>query len=216
MLTDRIFDELKERVLRFDLKPGERLLEDGLAQEWQTSRTPIREALKRLAQAGLIRIAPRRGYYVREINLAEVEEQYEVRVALETFAVSLAVDRGRAVDWRALKETWGEIPEPLPSPLAMLNLDEGFHAAIAEAGGNGALAEYLRSISERIRAIRAKDFTDPHRVRLTYLEHARILKLIEQGDAGAASAAIRDHILESKANVLNAVKELLASIYLNR
>lgn len=216
MQTDRIFNEIKERILAFDLRPGERLLEDGLAQEWQMSRTPIREALKRLAQAGLIRIVPRRGYYVREINLAEVEEQYEVRVALETFAVSLAVDRGGAVDWGTLKETWAEIPEPLPSPPAMLNLDEGFHAAIAEAGGNRALAEYLRSISERIRAIRAKDFTDPRRVRLTYQEHARILELIEQGDAGSASAAIRDHILESKANVMHAVKELLASIYLNR
>lgn len=216
MLTDRIFDDLKERILRFDLKPGERLLEDGLAQEWQASRTPIREALRRLAQAGLIRIAPRRGYFVREINLVEVEEQYEVRVALETFAISLAVERGPAVDWSTLKKTWAEIPDPLPSPLAMLNLDEGFHAAIAEASSNSALVGYLHSIGERIRAIRAKDFNDPKRVRLTYLEHARILELIEQRDAGAASAAIRDHILESKANVMNAVKELLASIYLNR
>lgn len=216
MQTDRIFTELKERILAFGLKPGERLLEDELAQEWQTSRTPIREALRRLAQAGLIRIVPRRGYYVREINLGEMEEQYEVRVALETFAVSLAVGRGRAVDWRTLQEAWAEIPEPLPSPPAMLNLDEEFHAAIAEAGGNGALAEYLRSISERIRAIRAKDFNDPRRIRLTYLEHARILELIVGGDASAASSAIRDHILESKANVMHAVKELLASIYLNR
>lgn len=216
MLADRIFEELKWRILRFELKPGERLLEDEMAREWRTSRTPIREACRRLAQAGLIRIIPRRGYYVREINLAEVEELYEVRIALETFAISLAVGRERGDNWASLEETWSKIPDPLPPPEAMLGLDEGFHKAIAEAGGNKALVEYLDSIGERIRAIRAKDFNDPERIRLTYLEHARILDLIAGGDVAGAGAALRDHILESKANVINAVKELLAAIYLNQ
>lgn len=216
MLADRVFEELKGRILRFDLKPGERLLEDEMAREWQTSRTPVREACRRLAEAGLIRIVPRRGYYVREINLAEIEELYEVRIALETFAVSLAVGRERGTDWAPLADIWARKPDPPPSPEAMLGLDEGFHRAIAQAGGNRALVEYLDSIAERIRAIRARDFNDPQRVRLTYLEHARILGLIARGDAAGASAALRDHILESKANVLNAAKELLAAIYLNQ
>ncbi len=216
MLADRIFEELKGRILRFELKPGERLLEDEMAREWKTSRTPIREACRRLAQAGLIRIVPRRGYYVREINLAEVEELYEVRIALEAFAVSLAAGREHGRNWTALEETWSKVPDPLPSPAAMLVLDEGFHKAIAEAGGNKVLVEYLESIGERIRAIRAKDFNDPVRVRLTYIEHARILGLIAKCDVAGAGAALRDHILESKANVMNAVKELLAAIYLNQ
>ncbi len=216
MLADRIFEELKGRILRFELKPGERLLEDEMAREWKTSRTPIREACRRLAQAGLIRIVPRRGYYVREINLAEVEELYEVRIALEAFAISLAAGREHGRNWTALEETWSKVPDPLPSPAAMLVLDEGFHKAIAEAGGNKVLVEYLESIGERIRAIRAKDFNDPVRVRLTYIEHARILGLVAKGDVAGAGAALRDHILESKANVMNAVKELLAAIYLNQ
>lgn len=216
MLADRIFEELKGRILRFELKPGERLLEDEMAREWKTSRTPIREACRRLAQAGLIRIVPRRGYYVREINLAEVEELYEVRIALEAFAISLAAGREHGRNWTALEETWSKVPDPLPSPAAMLVLDEGFHKAIAEAGGNKVLVEYLESIGERIRAIRAKDFNDPVRVRLTYIEHARILGLVAKGDVAGAGAALRDHILKSKANVMNAVKELLAAIYLNQ
>ncbi len=216
MLTDRIFEEIKRRILGFELKPGERLLEDEMAREWRTSRTPIREACRRLAQAGLIRIVPRRGYYVRDINLAEVEELYEVRIALETFAISLAAGREHRQDWTALEETWSGIPDPLPPPEVMLGLDEGFHKAIAQAGGNRVLVEYLDSIAERIRAIRAKDFNDPKRIRLTYLEHARILGLVVRGDVAGAGAALRDHILESRANVMNAVKELLAAMYLNQ
>jgi len=105
-------------------------------------------------------------------------------------------------------------PEPLPPPDVVLDLDEGFHIAIAEAGGNSALVAYLRSVNERIRAIRAKDFINPHRIRTTYTQHARILSLIAAQDAAGASAAMREHILESKANVINAVKELLAAVYL--
>lgn len=214
-LADRIFEELKGRILRFDLRPGERLLEDDLAREWRASRTPIREACTRLVQAGLIRAGPpRRGYYVREINLSEVEELYEVRIGLETLATSLAVGRGHGVDWSALGQRWAAVPDPLPPPDAILDLDEAFHLTIAEASGNRTLAEYLRSVNERIRAVRAKDFTNPQRIRVTYTQHVRILELITAGNASAASAAMREHILESKANVTNAVKELLAAVYL--
>ncbi|MDR7521131.1 MAG: GntR family transcriptional regulator [Armatimonadota bacterium] len=214
LLADRIFDDLKGRIVRFDLRPGERLLEEDLARQWHASRTPIREACKRLVQAGLIRAVPRRGYYVREINLPEVEELYEVRVALEAFAVTLATERGRGADWEALARRWARVPDPLPSPDTMLELDEGFHLAVAEAGGNRALLEYLRMVNERIRAVRAKDFTNPDRIRTTYAQHAGIVRLIATGDAAGASGAMQAHILESKANVVNAVKELLAAVYL--
>lgn len=214
LLADRIFDDLKSRILRYELRPGERLLEGELARQWGASRTPIREACKRLVQAGLVRVAPRRGYYVREIDLTEVEELYEARIALEAFAVSLAVDRGGGTDWSPLAGLWSRPPDPLPAPDAMLDLDEGFHLAIAEAGGNRTLVDYLRSVNERICAVRAKDFGDPQRIRITYLQHSHILQRVVDGDSPGAVAAMRDHILESKANVLTAVKELLASVYL--
>lgn len=216
LLADRIFEDLRSRILLLELRPGDRLLEEDLARRWRASRTPIREACKRLAQAGLVRTVPRRGYYVRDLDLVEIEELYEVRVALETFAVTLAAERGRAADWSALARDWSSPSDPLPAPDLMLKLDEEFHLAIAEAGGNRVLVEHLLSINERIRAVRAKDFALPHRVRITYGQHARILGLITGGDGAGASAAMRDHILESKANVVHAVKELLASVYLRQ
>ncbi|MDR7537799.1 MAG: GntR family transcriptional regulator [Armatimonadota bacterium] len=214
LLADRIFEDLKRRILRFELRPGDRLLEEELAQQWRVSRTPVREACKRLVEAGLVHTAPRRGYTVRQLDLVEIDQCYEVRVALEVFAVGLAVERGRAYDWAALARIWSDPPDPLPDAEAMLGLDENFHLAIAEAAGNRVLVDYLRSISDRIRAVRAKDFTMLPRVRATYAQHAYILQRIAQGDAEAASEAMRDHILESKANVIPAVKELLAEMYL--
>jgi DNA-binding GntR family transcriptional regulator len=214
LLADRIFEDLKRRILRFELRPGDRLLEEELAQQWGVSRTPVREACKRLVEAGLVHTAPRRGYTVRQLDLVEIDQCYEVRVALEVFAVGLAVERGSAYDWAALERVWSARPDPLPDAEAMLDLDEGFHLAIAEAGGNRVLVDALRSVNDRIRAVRAKDFTMLPRVHATYAQHALILQRIAQGDAGAAGAAMRDHILESKANVIPAVKELLAEMYL--
>jgi DNA-binding GntR family transcriptional regulator len=207
---------LRNRILRLELRPGDRLLEEELAREWRASRTPIREACKRLAQAGLVRAVPRRGYYVRDLDLTEIEELYEVRVAIESFAVTLAVERGRAADWSALARDWAAPPDPLPAPQAMLELDERFHVTIAEAGGNRVLVEHLLSVNERIRAVRAKDFTLPGRARATYEQHTQILGLITGGDGARASAAMREHILESKANAIHAVKELLAAVYLQQ
>jgi DNA-binding GntR family transcriptional regulator len=216
LLADRIFEDLRGRILRVELRPGDRLIEEDLAREWRASRTPIREACKRLAQAGLVRAVPHRGYYVRDLDLNEIEELYEVRVALETFAVALAVERGRATDWSSLARDWATPPAPLPAAETMLELDEKFHVALAEAGGNRVLVEHLVAINERIRAVRAKDFTLPGRSRSTYDQHARMLGLIAGGDAARASAAMREHILESKANAIHAVKELLASVYLQQ
>lgn len=216
LLADRIFEDLRDRILRVELRPGDRLVEEALAREWRASRTPIREACKRLAQAGLVRAVPRRGYYVRDLDLNEIEDLYEVRVALEAFAVTLAVERGQAMDWSSLTRDWAAPPDPLPAAETMLELDEKFHIALAEAGGNRVLVEHLRAINERIRAIRAKDFTLPGRSQSTYDQHAWILGLITGGDGARASAAMREHIMESKANAMHAVKELLASVYLQQ
>lgn len=212
LLTDRIFEELKQRILFFRMRPGERLIEDDLARELRTSRTPVREACKRLAEAGLIRAVPHRGYYIRDVNLPEIEELYEVRVALETAAVEAAMRR-KDVDWAPLRATWSHTPNPLPSAEAALRLDEAFHVAIAESTGNHTLVDYLRAINEQIRAIRAKDFAQPERIRTTYRQHRKILHLIIAGQAPAAARSVRDHILESRTHAINAVKELLATAY---
>jgi DNA-binding FadR family transcriptional regulator len=118
------------------------------------------------------------------------------------------------VDWDAVVQTWTMRSDPPPPPEVLLERDEAFHMAIAAASGNRTLVEYLRGINERIRAVRLYDFADSARIHATYEQHATIAGLIAGGDADQAAAAMRAHILESKANVLAAAKELLAAIYL--
>jgi DNA-binding GntR family transcriptional regulator len=212
--AEQIYEDLKGRIVRYELRPGQRLVEATVAHQWRVSRTPAREALRRLVQEGFLRRESRGGYHVRDMDLEVLEELYEVRVALETFATRLAIERGRGPDWEDVARTWMAIVEPFPPAEVLLERDEAFHMEIAAASGNRTLVEYLRGINDRIRAVRLYDFSNPDRVRATCTQHAAIAGLIARREADKAADAMRAHILESKANVLHAAKELLAAIYL--
>lgn len=212
--TTDIFTSLKERIIHYELRPRERLTEAGLAAQYGLSRTPVREALRKLEQEGWVVLIPHQGYYVRDFSVKELDDIYEVRIALERFAVRLAAERMGAEQYADLHAFWGR-PEPAQEidNLAMLRADESFHESIARATGNGELLRALRSINERIRIIRRIDFTDPERIRQTYQQHLRILELLHRRDA-AAEEAMEAHIRESKATIIRLAREGLGRIYL--
>lgn len=212
-MADAIFQDLKDRILRLDVRPGQRLLEEDVARYYQASRTPVREVLKRLAEAGLVQSSPRRGVYVRALRLREVEEHYEIRVALETFTVEVVTRRRAGYPWADLWSVWVTMPRPLPTAERVLRLDEEFHTQLAAVGGNAALLALLRRINDQIRAVRSRDFTFPERIRTTYAQHREILRRMRRGEGKRAAEAMRQHILESKAHVFAAMKELMASVH---
>ena len=213
-VADRVYQDLWRRILAFELRPGQRLVEDELARQYGLSRTPVREALKRLEQAGLVRSAPRRGCHVREVNLGELEELYEVRLALESYAVAVAAERMPDAELQRLRAIWSPTPSAPPDVQRLLTLDEAFHLDIARATANTTLVDYLRSINDRIRVIRVRDHMSPERALVTYRQHQAILELLSRRDAAAATEAMKEHIRESQRNVVNVVKELLFQLYL--
>lgn len=174
------------------------------------SRTPAREALRRLEQEGWLVLVPRQGYTVRAYSIREVNQVYDLRVAIERHTARTAAARaphaalGRlAREWEALEGRRRSM-----SPLAWLDADEAFHGAIAEVTGNEELTGILQQINERIRIIRRIDFSRPERATRTRADHLEIVGLIQARRPAAAADRMERHILESKESV-----KALAQIY---
>ena len=216
-LGGSVYDRLKSDIIGWAYKPGQRLPEGAIARRFGVSRTPVREALRRLEQEGLIVYVPQHGYSARGLNLRELNELYQVRVALEECATGLATEvvkqgaRGR-VDLEELRATWEERARrtPVKGDPDLIYADEAFHETIARVGGNQHLLGLLRSINERIRVIRIFDFRSPERIASTYEEHVRVMGHVTEGEVEEAKLAMRQHIQNSQQHVsTNAMQALL-------
>ncbi len=191
-----VYNSLREMILSFELYPGSRVTELELAAQFGVSRTPIRSALQRLEAEGYLTIQPKQGCYIRAIDIAELTQYYQVRVALELFSLDLACTYMPDADLHALADAWDPVKqmERSDNPEDMEARDESFHMALAEGGGNLALVEYLADINRRIRIIRRLDFTNGGRIDKTYEEHHAMIKHLLARDLPHAQALMREHI----------------------
>lgn len=209
--TDTIYKLLKEEILQNRLTPNERLTELQLAERFGSSRTPVREALRRLSEEGWIILRPHRGYSVRSYTVKEIEDIYEIRNALERLAVRLVIERGDNKILEPLIDRWENMTpgESSGTGVEMLEADEEFHYSLAVASGNGQLPSQLQRINEQIRIVRRIEYTLRDLAEHTIQNHRRILALIMAGDTAGAKQAIDEHIRSG----LTGVKDL-AHIYL--
>lgn len=195
-----VYQQLKTLIMGFELYPGSRVTETELADRFGVSRTPVREALQRLQLEGYVTVRPKQGCFIREIDIEEIDEHYQVRIALEMCAIELACTR---MPERALKELarqWDPAYQPAEEPdvETMSDRDEGFHIALAEGSGNLVLADYLQRVNQSIHIIRRLDFTNNMRVDLTYKEHHAICQHLIARDVVAAQQAMTQHIRRSQ------------------
>jgi DNA-binding GntR family transcriptional regulator len=144
LIAERAYVELRDRIVTLRLPPGSALVEDGLMKELEIGRTPLREAIKRLALENLVEVRPRRGTYVTEVNVADIVHITEVRAELEGHAAQLAAmrmeDRGRAEAEALLAEL--EELDPGDGE-ALMRVDERIHRLAWEAAGNPYLLDTL-------------------------------------------------------------------------
>ena len=200
-LRAQVYDDIKRRLLLGDFPLNVRLGEERLAVLAGVSRTPVREALVRLHVEGLVDRHPEGGYCPTAPDLIAIHDLYEVRMALEVTALRRPVDRGVAHDQaalRSLRDEWNDLAEfrPKPDPSFVL-MDEEFHVRLAAASGNGALANHLRLVNERIRIVRMHDFLTDERVERTIAQHLGILEAAIDGDVAKAVRRFRRHLGES-------------------
>ena len=200
-LATDTYEALKRAIVVGHYRLGARLVEERLARDNGVSRTPVREALVRLHVDGLVTRHPDGGWTPTVPNLAVVRELYEVRIALEIGALRGPRRTGTIHDRRLLhdlRNEWQEFADdpPPPDPVFVLS-DEAFHVRLAEAAGNRELAEMLRRVNERIRAVRMRDFVTLERMSRTIAEHLLITDAVIEGDIDGACDAFEHHLGKS-------------------
>lgn len=200
-----IYKRLRQMIMDFSLLPGARVTETELAELFDVSRTPIREALHKLEVEGFLKIRPKQGCFIREVDIAEISDYYDVRVALEGMAVELACERIPNEVLVELSAVWD--PATRPQKLASLekikDIEEDFHVTLAEHSGNPVLAHYLREVNDHIRVIRRLAFIDEQTMADTYDDHHAICQLLLKRDAAAAREAMIHHIRKSQLTARN-------------
>ena len=202
-LAEQVYAALKAQMHDFTLVPGDRFSESEVGARLGVSRTPVREALFRLRNEGLLEVESKSGWYVLPIDFDKLEQLYDLRVILELAAVERLCSLPEpAPELTALKAAWlVPVAERLAEGRDVGALDEQFHATLVRAVGNREMARVHSDLTERIRIIRRLDFTRGDRIQATYDEHAKILRRIIERKAGAAQLLLRSHIEHSKSEV---------------
>ncbi|MBC7778952.1 MAG: GntR family transcriptional regulator, partial [Proteobacteria bacterium] len=198
-LAEAAYSRLKRDVFEFRLLPGDRFTENEVARELGMSRTPVREALTRLAQEGHLSVAARSGWTVKPLDFALFDQLYDTRIVLELAAVRRLCEQESADALAPLRDVWLVAPGArLTDERKVAILDEQFHALLINATGNTVMAQMHQEVTERIRIIRRLDFTDAGRVVATYEEHAQLLRSILRRKVDHACLLLKSHIESSK------------------
>jgi DNA-binding GntR family transcriptional regulator len=204
-LSARVYLQIKNLILSNEIMPGQKLHHQQLSERLGVSRTPIREALTRLVQEGYVSFLPNRGFTCKEIGMQEAEELYELREALEAFAVEKALETATDATLRHLREKMNAYGRDVQNRFTRERLvyDQDVHLEIAQLTGNETLRNTLSHVFERIVLKRRTDgLYDPARGVAAHQEHLRLLEAMERRDAAQAVAILRSHIQAGKKNVM--------------
>ena len=206
-LTSALKTELERLIFDGRIKAGERINESSLAAQFKTSRGPLREALQALGEQGLISFARNRGAFVRRIDLAEAEELYDLRAALDDevarkVAGRLTKGQGAALE-RLLSEMDGDVRANDIARYYANNLR--FHDLLVQYAGNRRLAEIYRRVIKELHLFRLQGLYAGGAA-ISNVEHRHILSAIKTGDADGAGQAMRAHIEAARIRMRKAVR----------
>lgn len=195
--------ELRSLVLSGQLAPGQRLNEVAIAETMGTSRGPLREAIQRLASEGLLVMVAHKGAYVRSLNEHELRQLYELRIAIETYAVRLGAERGTAEQHAELRSLLDRTLGVLDSGAnAHYPADLDMHEQLVSMAQNPALLRTMQETHAKIHLARARSAFDPDRARIAYKEHEQIAKHVIAGEATEAAQALEAHLMSSFDNAV--------------
>lgn len=195
-LREVVFETLREAIIQGDLSPGERLMEVQVAEELGVSRTPVREAIRKLELEGLVVMVPRKGAYVADISLRDLSDVFEVRRALEGLAAELAADRATDEEIEELERTLVKISDAIENNRVedTVELDTQFHELLYAASRNERLRGILSQLREQIHRYRLQSWTRPNRARVAFEEHRAIVEAVAERNPELAKERAIAHI----------------------
>lgn len=206
-LRDVVFNTLRQAILRGELKPGERLMEIQLANKLGVSRTPIREALRKLELEGLVNMVPRKGAEVADITEKSLRDVLEVRKALEELSVQLACEKITEEEIEELKRVAERFKDTLNDQdvTKIAEADVAFHDVIYTATDNQKLILLLNNLREQMYRYRVeylkKEEAYPHLI----AEHEELIDNISKRNKEEATRIMCEHIDNQVATVINVI-----------
>lgn len=205
-LREMVFESLREAIILGRLKPGERLMEIQLAEEMGVSRTPVREAIRKLELEGFVVMVPRKGAYVAGVSVKDIADVFEVRQALEGLAAALAADRITEEEMEELEKVILQISGE-EDILTVVKGDHEFHELIYRASRNQRLTQIITHLSEQINRFRLTSLSVPGRLKIAVGEHKKIIEAICGRDVDLAFKLASEHMENAEQNLLNAIRE---------
>ena len=195
-LRDVVFNTLRQAILVGELKPGERLMEIHLADKLGVSRTPIREAIRKLELEGLVIMIPRRGAEVAQITGKSLQDVLEVRRSLDALCAELACERISEEEIEALGEACRKFEEATHTgdTRTIAAADVELHDIIIEATGNGRLVQLVNNLAEQMYRYRFEYIKDASQHARLVQEHNDMYQSILRKDKESAARAVRKHI----------------------
>lgn len=196
-LSDRVYFYIKDLILSGELKGGERIPEERVASRFGLSRTPIREALRRLEEYGLVRIKPRSYAEVITLRPEEAPDVAQLRAAMETLAVRLLAERATDEDLAEIKALCAACDEAAAQDdiAQVFEHDSVFHLALAQGSGNRHLYELFEKLDAKIQLLRLVLHLPFERVKEFVAQHRLLLEALETRDANKAVAIMESHVL---------------------
>jgi len=203
-VVDHAYEEIWKRVIMIGGNEEQRLSDVTLAEQLGMSRTPVRQALERLVQEGLVRSDPRRGFWTRTYTSRDIHEIYELRGALEVLAVRLAAPNLRREDLKTHLDALYAVRADLATHpvLRFLQIDIRFHMLITRASQNGRLIHSLSLLRSQLSMFQMQDTYYPQRMEIALNEHERILLALLAGNVDEAAECLGGHIRHAMGGVL--------------
>jgi DNA-binding GntR family transcriptional regulator len=203
-VVDYAYEEIWKRVIMIGGSEEQRLSDVTLAEQLGMSRTPVRQALERLVQEGLVRSDPRRGFWTSTFTARDIHEIYELRGALEVLAVRLAAPRLSQEDLRSQLEALYAVRAELGvhPVLRFLQVDIRLHMLITRASNNGRLIHSLSLLRSQLSMFQMQDTFYPERMAIALNDHEQVLLALLAGNVDEAADCLSTHIHHAKEGVL--------------
>jgi len=208
-LREIVFESLREAIINGHLRPGERMMEIQLAEEMGVSRTPVREAIRKLELEGFVVMIPRKGAYVAGISLKDIADVFEIRAALEGLAAALAAERMTEAELEQLERILVKKAESIEAGNleGLVDADTEFHELLYKSSRNGRLGQIINHLREQIQRFRATSLSNPKRMRESLEEHKKIVEALSERNIALAQASAQDHIENAENSMLEAVRK---------
>jgi len=205
-LREIVFESLREAIISGVLAPGERLMEIQLAEEMGVSRTPVREAIRKLELEGFVVMIPRKGAYVAGVSHKDVADVFEIRAALEGLAASLAAERVTEEEIEQMERILLYHEEEEVNLEQIVASDTDFHAMVYKASRNERLIQILGNLREQIQRFRATSLAVPGRVKEAIGEHRAIVEALASHDVEKAQELASAHIVTAENVMFEALR----------